>query len=209
MRLIDAAAAEDPDFGAYLHVAAMTGARRGELCALQWRDIDDTTQAVVIRRNVVEGARGALVIKDTKTHAARRVALDPTTEALLAAHRERWLDRAAAAGKSLRPDAFLFSSAITGDIPWIPNEVTKRFIRLRNKVGVDKVRLHDLRHFAATRLLAAGVPVRTVSGRLGHANAATTLGVYAHFVESSDRDAAAKLEALLASSRPTHSEPVS
>ena len=201
VRLIDAALADDADFGTYLHVAAMTGARRGELCALQWRDVDDTTHAVLIRRNVVEGARGALVIKDTKTHAARRVALDRTTATLLAAHRERALARAAATGLNLRPDAFLFSNAITGDAPWVPNEVTKRFIRLRNKIGADKVRLHDLRHFAATRLLAAGVPVRTVSGRLGHANAATTLGVYAHFVESSDRDAAAKLEALLASSR--------
>jgi integrase len=52
------------------------------------------------------------------------------------------------------------------------------------------VRLHDLRHLHATQLLAAGVPVRTVSGRLGHANAATTLNVYAHFLEASDRDAA-------------------
>ena len=49
--------------------------------------------------------------------------------------------------------------------------------------------------------MAAGVPVRTVSGRLGHANAATTLGVYAHFVEESDKDAAAKLGALLTKPR--------
>jgi len=55
---------------------------------------------------------------------------------------------------------------------------------------MDGLRLHDLRHFAATRLLAAGVPVRTVSGRLGHANAATTLGVYAHFLAESDQVAA-------------------
>jgi integrase len=52
------------------------------------------------------------------------------------------------------------------------------------------VRPHDLRHLHATQLLAAGVPVRTVSGRLGHADAATTLDVYAHFLEASDRDAA-------------------
>ncbi len=80
---------------------------------------------------------------------------------------------------------------------WVPNEVSKDFIRLRKTVKLDTVRLHDLRHFAATCLLAAGVPVRTVSGRLGHANAATTLGVYAHVVEESDKDAAAKLGALL------------
>src|SRR5579864_282098 len=68
--------------------------------------------------------------------------------------------------------------------------MTKRFIRIRRSVGLDSVRLHDLRHFTATRMLSEGVPVRTVSGRLGHANAATTLGVYGHFLEASDRDAA-------------------
>ena len=52
------------------------------------------------------------------------------------------------------------------------------------------MRLHDLRHFVATQLLSAGVDVRTVAGRLGHRNAATTLNVYAHFLEQSDRQAA-------------------
>ena len=55
----------------------------------------------------------------------------------------------------------------------------------------------DLRHFAASRLLAAGVPVKTVSGRLGHVLAATTLNVYAHFLESSDETAAQVLGDLL------------
>ena len=52
------------------------------------------------------------------------------------------------------------------------------------------MRLHDLRHYVATRLLSAGVDVRTVAGRLGHRNAATTLNVYSHFLVESDREAA-------------------
>ena len=68
--------------------------------------------------------------------------------------------------------------------------------------GGDRgVRFHDLRHFAATRLLASGVDVRTVSGRLGHANAATTLGVYAHFLQSADQAAAAVLGGILDDAR--------
>jgi integrase len=62
------------------------------------------------------------------------------------------------------------------------------------------MRLHDLRHFTATRLIAAGVPVRTVSGRLGHANPSTTLSVYAHFVEASDQAAASVMGDILAES---------
>lgn len=75
--------------------------------------------------------------------------------------------------------------------------VTGNFRRICNRVGLTGVRLHDLRHLHATQLLAAGVPVRTVSGRLGHANAATTPNVYAHFLEASDRDAADVIGGLL------------
>ncbi len=197
VRLIEAGTEEDPDFGCYLHLAATTGARRGELCGLQWQDVDLPAKAVLISRNVVEAARSVLVTKDTKTHAARRIALDATTVSVARGHRKRCEERAAACGVTLSPGSYLFSRDPDGKRPWAPNDVTKEFIRLRNKLGLGGVRLHDLRHFTATRLLAAGVPVRTVSGRLGHANAATTFGVYAHFVEESDRDAAAKLEAIL------------
>ena len=79
-----------------------------------------------------------------------------------------------------------------------PDSITNGFRRLCDKAGLKGVRLHDLRHLHATQLLAAGVPVRTVSGRLGHANAATTLNVYAHFLQASDREAADVIEGLLA-----------
>lgn len=59
------------------------------------------------------------------------------------------------------------------------------------------VRLHDLRHFAATRMLAGGVSVKTVAGRLGHANASMTLNVYSHFLQASDREAAEVLGRVL------------
>ncbi len=58
------------------------------------------------------------------------------------------------------------------------------FGRIQKRAGLKGIRLHDRRHLHATQLLAAGVPVPTVSGRLGHANAATTLNVYAHFLEA-------------------------
>jgi integrase len=197
IRLIEAATADDPDFGCYLLLAATTGARRGELCALTWRDVDLGGRTLRIARNVVEAEHSRLVDKDTKTHASRLIALDAVTTEIVAAHRTRCAGRAAACGVIPHPTSYVFSRDPDGARPWVPNDVTKAFIRLRKRVGLDMVRLHDLRHFAATRLLVAGVPVRTVSGRLGHANAATTLGVYAHFVEQSDRDAAEKLSALV------------
>jgi integrase len=197
IRLIEAATAEDPDFGCFLLLAATTGARRGELCGLQWRDVDLKAHAITISRSVVEAARSELVTKDTKTHSSRRIALDGRTAEVLGDHEQRCAARASTCGARISSAGYIFSSEPDGIRPWAPNDVTKDFIRLRKRVGLENVRLHDLRHFAATRLLAAGVSVRTVSGRLGHANAATTLGTYAHFVEESDRDAAEKLGALL------------
>ena len=197
VRLIEVAAASDPEFACYLHLAATTGARRGELCALRWSDLDRSAGALTIGRNLVEATPTQLVEKDTKTHSSRRIALDDGTAGALDAHRRRMVERAGACGAEVADNAFVFSKAPDGSTPWVPNDVTKAFIRVRNRAGLKDVRLHDLRHFTATRMLAAGVPVRTVSGRLGHANAATTLGVYAHFIEASDREAAAALGSLL------------
>jgi integrase len=152
---------------------------------------------MTISRAAIEAAHSEVVIKDTKTHASRRIALDERTADALIQHRIRCQERCRTCGSTLRESAFVFSPDADSGRPWAPNDITKVYIRIRKRVGLDEVRLHDLRHFAATRLLAAGVSVRTVSGRLGHANAATTLGVYAHFVEESDREAAEKLGALL------------
>jgi len=74
-------------------------------------------------------------------------------------------------------DAFVFSREPNG--PSLDSyRDDETFRALRNDLGYGNMRLHDLRHFAATRLIAEGVPVRTVSGRLGHANPSTTLSVY-------------------------------
>ena len=93
-----------------------------------------------------------------------------------------------------------------GTRPWRPNLVTKRLIRARRDAGLAHVRLHDLRHFMATQMLAAGVPIATVSQRLSHARASTTLNVYAHAVPSGDRDAAETLATILTAGQPHPSD---
>jgi integrase len=190
VKLIETATTDNPDFGCFLYIAATTGARRGEICGLHWDAIDLKNRTIVISRSLVEGAHGVMVEKETKTGSVRRVAMDERGADLLTEQLRRCRRRARRSGQTLSPNAYVFSSDVGGTRPWVPNDVTKDFIRLRNRVGLKNVRLHDLRHYSATRLLAAGVPVRTVSGRLGHANASTTLGVYAHFIAGSDRDAA-------------------
>jgi integrase len=135
--------------------------------------------------------------KDTKTHQAQRLSLDPGTVEVLARFKSAAEDRLVPFGVAPSESAFVFSDEPDGSKPWNPERITRAFSRFCAQEGITGVRFHDLRHFAATRLLSAGVDVRTVSGRLGHANAATTLGVYAHFLQSSDQAAAVILGELL------------
>jgi len=83
-----------------------------------------------------------------------------------------------------------------GVTPWRPDYVTITLTRLRKSLGLDSVRLHDLRHFVATSMLSDGVPLATVSSRLGHARASTTLDRYSHWMPQQDQDAADRLVGL-------------
>jgi integrase len=188
-RLFATATEADPELADFILLAAATGARRSELVALRWSDIDVESRRLTISRGVVAGPDG-LVVKDTKTHAARRVSLDAGCVAALVAHRERAAERAAVCGIELAADAYVFSAEVDGGTPWYPDSASRAFTRVCRRTGVGGVRRHDLRHYVATRLLSAGVDVRTVAGRLGHRNAATTLNVYSHFLAEADQEAA-------------------
>jgi integrase len=165
------------------------------LCALRWSNIDVKNKSMSIERGIIEST-GGIFEKDTKTHASRRISLDPHTLEVLEEQRRLMKERASVAGVKLDNDSYVFSREPGGHTPWTPGWATKRFAVVRDSLGYE-FRLHDLRHFAATRLIAAGSPVRTVSGRLGHANPSTTLRVYSHFVEASDQDAAAIMGGLV------------
>ncbi len=180
----------------YAVLAAHLGARRGELCALQWADIDLDAGEITIRRALTEGGPGVgIVAKPTKTNRDRTVAIDPATVGLLRAHRHQRLQGALASGGRLGP--WVFSTDPLGHVAPRPDSMSRRFSRLRDELGLGHVRPHDLRHFVATQLLAAGVDPRTVSGRLGHSRTSTTLDIYAAFVPARDRDAADLLGRLL------------
>lgn len=185
IRLLRRALADTPDLGTFLWLAATTGARRGELVALKWADLDPSAGTLLIERAVV-ALGGRTIVKDTKTHQARRIALGAPTLELLEAHRHRGTG-----------EGWMFPSPADPSRPWHPDTVSAAYRRAVKRAGLE-TRLHDLRHFVATQALAAGVPVRTVSGRLGHRNPATTHNVYAHFLEASDQVLATTLDELLA-----------
>jgi integrase len=133
----------------------------------------------------------------TKNRSKRRVAVGPAVVELLRARRVEQAKHALAFGKSLPADAYVFSHERDGSKPIRPDGVSHRFAALAKDLGIQ-CRLHDLRHFMVTQLIAAGVDVRTVSGRAGHRDGGrTTLGTYAHFQAAQDRSAAELMEGLI------------
>lgn len=185
-------------------LAAITGARLGELCGLRWSDVDMERNVLHIRRAVTHGIdKGELVVGPTKTHQAPKVSLDPVARDLLERHRKAMDERATTLGSAVLADGYVlpggppWSFDPTGAEPVRPSSMTSAFARLARRAGVN-ARFHDLRHFSATQLIGAGVDVRTVAHRLGHADPATTLRVYAHALAERDRGAAAILGRLVA-----------
>jgi integrase len=187
--IIEEAETRDPRLAPLLMLGALTGLRRGELCALRWTDIDFDLGEMDVARAVVV-VPGGLAEKSTKTDRERKVALDEVAVVLLRHHRAQVDEWAADAGMHVPGDAFVFSPYVDGSKPFRPDNVTGFFTRVRNSLNLPSVRLHDLRHFTATQLIGANVDIRTVAGRLGHADASVTLRVYAHVIEDRDRAAA-------------------
>lgn len=194
--LLAAAFDFDPDFGVYLWVLATTGCRRGEACALRWSDIHWKRSEIAIRRSIAM-VGGRPVEKDTKTHQDRRVAVDEATHELLHEFHLRSRECSLAVGVSLTNDAFVFSEGADHSRPWRPDVCTNWFGRLRRQLGLEHVRLHDVRHFVATALGDAGTPIATISARLGHRDKATTLNIYSHALPATDVAAGAVMGSLL------------
>lgn len=193
-RLLRGVEADDPDFATFLWLAALTGARRGEVCGLRWSDVDLEAGTMTIERAVVI-VSGEMTVKDPKTHQKRRVALHGGTVEVLRAQHRRAVAHATECGVALAGDAYVFTNGMT-DEPLSPDVVSSRYRRYARRFDIPG-RLHDLRHWHATSLLAGGTPVRQVAGRLGHASAKMTLDVYSHFLEVGDRDAAEMAERAL------------
>jgi integrase len=190
-RLVAAAQEEDPVLAAAIVLAAVTGARRGELCAIRWSDVDWKRRTLtlarsltVIRREATEGP--------TKTHQRRDVAIDDALGAFISQRQVEQQAYAETVGVELVTDPYLLSRSSDGAMPCLPDGLTHAYSRLAANTGVGG-HFHELRHYAATTSIASGADVRTVAGRLGHADPSTTLRIYAHAVEARDRELAGML----------------
>jgi integrase len=177
-------------------LALATGARRGEVLALRWQNVD-LDRGVIRIVESLEQTKGALRFKAPKTEKARAVTLpDFAVDELRRLKREQ-AEELLAIGVRQSGDTLLCARA-DGE-PMQPRSLTHEFTRLVRRIEVPRVRYHDLRHSHATQLLEAGVHPKVAQERLGHSTISTTLDLYSHVTETMQEDAATRLDAALGS----------
>ena len=213
-RLLDAAAAmDDPTIAVWLRVVLVTGARRAEVLALRWTDLElvDVDGVVwgtlTVARSLTavssgqrpgrrprgrngERRTGLVVEVPTKTGSEEEIALDPLTVGELVAHRGRVEVLARAADVRFNAGGYIFAASLDGRVPHRPEWATRMSRRVCAAAGVEGVRLHDLRHRAAAVAMASGLSAQATAGHLRHASPKMTLDVYGGAIDDEERQVA-------------------
>ena len=163
----------------FFYTEITTGLRRGEICGLQWDDLDEQTGRLKVRRSIRVAPGGELEIGETKTEkGVRSILLPPSTLHILRERHKTAMTR------------WIFPSLLTPEKPTSPNAAYQRLKDILRGAGLPDIRFHDLRHTFATHALASGVDAKTLSGILGHTNASFTLDTYTHVTTDMQKNAA-------------------
>jgi integrase len=185
-----------PESRVAIAVAAGLGLRRGETLALRWQSVSLDVRPAIVVEGTLQRADGELIVLPPKTKRSRRkVPLSAGLVTLLKAHRAEQLERRVAAGPAWADGDYVFDRG--NGRPVDPDTFSDVFRQARDAIGLDGVRLHDLRHGLATMLVGEGTSVRVVSDLLGHATVAFTLQTYVHPDENESATAVAVAERLL------------
>jgi integrase len=169
----------------------MTGLRRGETLGLQWTDLDTKKGVLTVRRQLQREGDG-LVTRDTKTQRSRRVVNLPAQMLdLLKSHRHEQEVARKALGPAWIDSGFIFTTPLGG--PLDPRNLLRAFKKVCIEAGLGDWHLHELRHSAASLMLAQGVKLQVVSEVLGHSSIRMTADVYGHILDPDRRSAAAAM----------------
>lgn len=166
--------------GTLVRAAVATGARRSELGALRWSDLDLDAGTVTIGR-ALTAVDGEVLVKGTKTGVVKHLALDAGTVAVLRAWRAESDRQYTLAGMTMAPAWFVWG----GPEPMHPDALSGRFRKLTGRAKVQ-CRFHDIRHVTGSFMVSAGVGPSEAAARQGHSEA-VLLGTYAHADPSKDR----------------------
>ncbi|WP_307851255.1 tyrosine-type recombinase/integrase [Nocardiopsis sp. MG754419] len=180
---------------ALFHLAVMTGLRRGEIVGLRWADVDLERGTVrVVRQLQAHRGAGLVEVAPKSTASRRTLMVDHTTAAVLRRHRWHQQKEAEEHGRVWDRGGYVFTAAGGGVLA--PERLSRLFRKLNTSSGLPPVRLHDLRHGAATLALAAGVELKVVQAMLGHASVLTA-DTYSSVLPQVAREAAERSASLV------------
>lgn len=206
-KLLDALSDAPPQYSVITQLALLLGARRGEICALRWSDIDFEKGTLSIKRTVQSIPGIGLVFNTPKTRRGKRcLRIGADCVELLQEYRryqkaERfrigsaWVRKVTLENGKVADNDMLFTKW-NGE-PIDPDIISSWFPKFLEAHDLPSIHFHSLRHSNASILIAAHVPITTVSGRLGHAQTSTTLNYYASAIQSADAAAADALEGVI------------
>lgn len=187
-RFLEAADNEPLRTRAACYLLAYSGARRGEIIALTWRDIDFDKNEININKTAAR-IRTTITINETKTGKARRVPLPPRVLEILAEYKKELLST----GKLKK---YVFSGKAADGIA-TPAQIDNYLHSIADKYNLPYYNPHRFRHTAASLLISEGVDVLTVAEVLGHSDIKTTLNTYSHALEEKRREASETMQRLL------------
>jgi integrase len=181
-----------------LYVTALaTGLRQGELLGLRWEDVDLDTRRLAVRHTLAR-VNGKLVLLEPKSDRSRRTLVLPEVAvAVLRAHRTRQRMERLVAGSRWHDTGHVFTTTV--GTPIEAARVTRAFHGALARAGLPRGRFHDLRHAAATYLLAQGFTLEDVKNLLGHSSITLTSNTYGHVLEQRQRQIAEGMDAILRS----------
>ena len=176
-------------------LAVTCGLRRGEICALRWRNVELSGEAQLAVMGSTEQTKAGIREKGTKTGRSRTVALTALAVEELRRHKIWQAEELLRFGVRQSDDVYVVAQA--DGRPLKPNSLTHEFVRFIADSALPRVRFHDLRHSHATHLLARGVHPKIAQERLGHATISITLDLYSHVLPGMQADAASRVDEAL------------
>lgn len=190
----------DHSYGPVLTTLALSAARRGEILALTWRDVDLDKRRLMIRRTTGRVGGMGMVTSTTKTRAGQRsIVMDDDLLTVIERQRDRQQEDRGLLGVGYQDHDLVFAEA--DGTPINPDAISRAFARESKAAGLRPIRLHDLRHTWATLALLADVHPKVVQERLGHSHVSVTLGIYSHVAPVMHEEAAATVASLIRASR--------